>query len=158
MAQAHGSGCWERLHPPSQRGRLVTIRGPDRGRRADLRVRAVEERSRQVLRVIQWHAQQVHEGAPLAISNSVGGEGKQQPDTKRACHGMPTPSMPVEATCVLGEGSRQPGSGEVRGRHGPYAARNRASGVHRVLVNSTAKSCATRHSRLPVLLSHSDSL
>ena len=119
---------------------------------------AVEERGRQVLRVIQWHAQQVDEGAPLAISNSVGREGKQQPDTKRACHGMPTPSMLVEATCVLGEGSRQAGSGEGRGRHGPYAARNRACGAHRALVNSIAKSCVTHHSRLPVLHSYSDSV
>jgi len=69
---------------------------------------------------------------------------KQQPDTKRACHGMPTPSMLVEATCVLGEGSRQAGSGEGRGRHGPYAARNRTCGARRALVNSIAKSCVTR--------------
>lgn len=119
---------------------------------------AVEERGRQVLRVIQWHAQQVHEVAPLAISNNVGREGKQQPDTKRACHGMPTPSMLVEATCVLGEGSLQAGSGEGRGRHSPYAARSRACGAQRALLNSIAKSCVTRHRRLAVLHSNSDSM
>jgi len=52
--------------------------------------------------------------------------------------------MLVEATCVLGEGSRQAGSGEGRGRHGPYAARNRTCGARRALVNSIAKSCVTR--------------